>query len=205
MSLLPTIKLGLNEPSGLIDLISANLSYIKADVNQVTIGSTTRHADVADSKDIAKTIPALSDLAGGIGDPQVRNRGTIGGSIANNDPAADYPAACLGLAATIKTNNREIVADDFFKGLFTTALEPEEIITEVSFAVPKRAAYVKFPNPASRYAIVGVYVAKLKKEVRVAVTGAASSVFRSSEIESALSSNFSPAAIDKVNISNKKI
>ena len=142
-------------------------------------------------------------MAEGIGDPQVRNRGTIGGSIANNDPAADYPSACLALNAIIHTSKRKIPADKFFKGMFETDLKKGELIEAVEFEVPEKSSYAKFPNPASRYAIVGVYVAKLKKEVRVAVTGVESCVFRCKKLEDALSSNFSPSAIDSVNISSK--
>ena len=155
------------------------------------------------SKEVGKSIPSLAVLAEGIGDPQVRNRGTIGGSIANNDPAADYPSACLALNATIHTSKRKIPADKFFKGMFETDLKKGELIEAVEFEVPEKSAYAKFPNPASRYAIVGVYVAKLKKEIRVAVTGVESCVFRCKKLEDALSSNFSPSAIDSVNISSK--
>ena len=169
----------------------------------VTIGATTTHAEVAKSKEVKKAIPSLAALAEGIGDPQVRNRGTIGGSIANNDPAADYPSACIALNATIHTNNRKINAENFFKGIFETDLKNGELIEAVEFEVPEKSSYAKFPNPASRYAIVGVYVAKLKKEIRVAVTGAESCVFRCKKLEDALSSNFSPSAIDSVNISSK--
>ena len=142
-------------------------------------------------------------LGEGIGDPQVRNRGTIGGSIANNDPAADYPSACLALNATIHTSKRKIPADKFFKGIFETDLKKGELIESVEFEVPEKSSYAKFPNPASRYAIVGVYVAKLKKGVRVAITGVESCVFRCKKLEDALSSNFSASAIDSVNISSK--
>ena len=158
---------------------------------------------VASSKEVGKSIPSLAVLAEGIGDPQVRNRGTIGGSIANNDPAADYPSACLALKATIHTSKRKISADKFFKGMFETDLKKGELIETVEFEIPEKSAYAKFPNPASRYAMVGVYVAKLKKEVRVAVTGAGNCVFRSKELEAALSSNFSPSAIDNVNVTSK--
>ena len=159
----------------------------------------TPHAEVARSAELRSKIPALAELAGHIGDPQVRNRGTLGGSIANNDPAADYPAACLALAATIRTNEREIAADDFFTGLFETALNDGEIVTAVAFPVPEKAAYVKFPNPASRYALVGVFVAKSATGVRVAVTGAGQDgVFRVPEMEQALAGNFAPDAIDGI-------
>ena len=159
----------------------------------------TRHVDVASSKEVVNAIPALSGLASRIGDPQVRNRGTIGGSVANNDPAADYPAACLGLGAMIETNDREISADDFFTGLFTTALKEGEVITSVGFPIPERAAYVKFPNPARRYAVVGVFVSDGTMGIRVAVTGAGiSGVYRESSFESALSGAWESATLDGV-------
>ena len=202
MTLIPAMKLRLAAYSDLINIKKIKgLSGIKVSSKSIRIGSTTKHAEVAASKEVKKTIPSLSSLAEGIGDPQVRNRGTIGGSIANNDPAADYPAACLALNATIHTNKRKIQAEKFFKGMFETDLKKGELIESIEFEVPEKSSYSKFPNPASRYAIVGVYVAKLKNGVRVAVTGASNSVFRSKEIESALSSNFSASAIDKVNIS----
>ena len=196
-TLLPTMKARLAAPSDLVDLGAiAELKGISVSGGSVTIGAMTRHQDVADSADVRGAIPALAKLAGGIGDQAVRNRGTIGGSVANNDPAADYPAAVLGLGATVKTDSREIAADDFFTGLFETALNEGEIITSVSFPAPEKAAYVKFPNPASRYAIVGVFVAKTAGGVRVAVTGAGNGgVFRVPEYESALASDFSAGAI----------
>ena len=204
MSLLPAVKLRLAAYSDLINIKKIkSLSGIKVSSKSIRIGATTTHAEVASSKEVGKSIPSLSMLADGIGDPQVRNRGTIGGSIANNDPAADYPSACLALNATIHTSKRKIPADKFFKGMFETDLKKGELIEAIEFEVPEKSAYAKFPNPASRYAIVGVYVSKLKKEVRVAITGAGSSVFRSKEIESALTKNFSPSAVDNVNISNK--
>jgi aerobic carbon-monoxide dehydrogenase medium subunit len=167
----------------------------------LTIGALTRHAAVAESPEVKDAIPALATLAAGIGDPAVRNRGTIGGSIANNDPAADYPAACLALGATIVTNKREIAADDFFTGLFETALEPDEMILRVAFPAPGRAAYAKFRNPASRYAIVGVFVAEQRGDVRVAVTGAGQSgVFRVPDMEKALSDRFEVDAIAHVRV-----
>jgi len=197
MTLLPSIKLGLASPSDLVDLAGAGLTGITVDGGSVTIGAMTRHADVAGSSDVAGAIPALASLASGIGDPQVRNRGTIGGSVANNDPAADYPAACLGLGATITTNSREIAADDFFTGLFDTALEEGEVITSVSFPVPDKAAYVKFPNPATRYAMVGVFVSDGPQGIRVAVTGAGSQgVYREAGFESALAATFAEVALD---------
>ena len=162
----------------------------------------TKHYAVSSNVDMKSKIPALAELADGIGDPQVRNRGTIGGSIANNDPAADYPAACLALAATIRTNSREIAADEFFKGLFETALEDGEVITGVSFPAPDAACYMKFSNPASRYALVGAFVAKTGSAVRVAITGAGQDgVFRQTEMEDALSANFSPDAIAGISVS----
>jgi carbon-monoxide dehydrogenase medium subunit len=165
------------------------------------IGAMTRHADVANSAVVKEAIPALAALAHLIGDPAVRHRGTLGGSVANNDPNADYPAACLGLGATIVTTKRKIAADDFFKGMFETALEADEIITRVSFPVPKKAAYQKFKNQASRFALVGVFVAKRPSEIRVAVTGAgASGVFRVGEFEAALKKRFSPKSLEGLTI-----
>ena len=204
MTLLPAIKLRLAAYSDLINIKKIKgLSGIKVSSKSLKIGATTTHAEVASSKEVGKSIPSLSVLAEGIGDPQVRNRGTIGGSIANNDPAADYPSACLALNAIIHTNKRKIPADKFFKGIFETDLKKGELIEAVEFEVPEKSSYAKYPNPASRYAVVGVYIAKLKKEVRAAITGAGSCVFRSKEIETALSNNFSAAAIEKVNISSK--
>lgn len=195
-TLLPTMKQRLAAPSDLIDLRKiADLAGIARDGDKLRIGAMTRHAAVADSEVVKQAIPALARLAGGIGDPLVRHRGTLGGSIANNDPSADYPAACLGLGATIVTDRREIAADDFFLGMFETALEEDEIITAVAFPVPQKAGYAKFPNPASRYAMVGVFVAQTGGAVRVAVTGAAPGVFRVGEMEAALASDFSAQAI----------
>ena len=203
MTLLPAIKLGLAAYSDIINIKKIkNLSGIKVSSKSLKIGSTTTHSEVSASKEVGKSIPSLAILADGIGDPQVRNRGTIGGSIANNDPAADYPAACLALNAIIHTSKRKIPADKFFKGMFETDLKKGELIETVEFEVPEKSAYAKFPNPASRYAVVGVYVAKLKKEVRVAVTGAASYVFRSKELESVLTKNFSSSAINDIIISS---
>lgn len=184
-TLLPTMKQRLAMPSDVVSLQGCrDLVGISSDGSTVTIGAMTTHAAVAASEDVKSAIPALAALAGGIGDPQVRNRGTLGGSIANNDPAADYPAAVLGLGATVVTTKREISADDFFTGMFETALEDDEIITSVRFPVPKSAGYAKFDNPASRYALVGVFVAKTADGVRVAVTGAGQNgVFRASDIE----------------------
>ncbi len=201
-TLLPVMKQGLAAPSDLISLARvAELSGITFDTDRINIGAMTRHADVAAHPQIRTLLPALSVLAGGIADPHVRNRGTIGGSLANNDPAADYPAAVLGLGATVVTDERTITGDDFFQGLFTTALEPGELITRVEFPVPLRAGYVKFPHPASRYALVGVMVSQGANTVRVAVTGAGACVFRVPQMESALAKSFTPAALDGVAIS----
>ncbi|HEV2546959.1 MAG TPA: xanthine dehydrogenase family protein subunit M [Stellaceae bacterium] len=199
MTLIPTLKQRLAKPSDLVDLGRiAELKGIKRDGSAIVIGAMTRHADVASSDVVKSAIPALAQLAGGIGDPQVRNRGTIGGSLANNDPAADYPAAVLGLNATVITNKRRIAADDFFKGMFETALGQDEIITAVSFPVAEKAGYSKFPNPASRYAIVGVFVARSGGHVRVAVTGAGPAVFHQKEMEAALTRSFTPDAVANV-------
>jgi carbon-monoxide dehydrogenase medium subunit len=196
MTLLPTMKQRLSQPSDLVDLSQiAELQGIKASGNGLVIGAMTRHADVARSGDVKSAIPAVAALAEGIGDPQVRHRGTIGGSLANNDPAADYPGAVLGLGATIHTNKRKIAGDDFFKGMFETALEPGEIITAVEFPKPEKAAYAKFAHPASRFSLTGVFVGKLSSGVRVAVTGAGPCVFRVKAMEDALAKNFSPDAI----------
>ncbi len=204
MTLVPTMKQRLASPSDLIDLAGiAELKGIKLEGSTVTVGAMTTHAEVADSADVKKAIPALAALAEGIGDPQVRHRGTIGGSISNNDPAADYPAAILGLDATIVTNKRKIKADDFFKGMFETALAGDEIVTSVSFPKPEKAGYAKFPNPASRYAMVGVMVAKTAGGVRVAVTGAGPSVFRQKDMEKALSGSFSADALKGVTVDSE--
>ncbi len=201
-SLVQAMKLRLSSPSDLIDLSSLkDLVGIKASGNAVEIGAMTRHADVAGSKDVKKAIPALAALAGIIGDRQVRHMGTIGGSLANSDPAADYPAAALGLGATITTNKRKIEADKYFKGLFETALEAGELITSVSFPVPKRAAYMKFKNPASRFALVGVFVADFGGgKVRVAVTGAGVCAFRQADMEKALAAKFAPEAVASIKV-----
>jgi carbon-monoxide dehydrogenase medium subunit len=199
-TLLPTMKMRLAAPANLIDLGQvAELRGIERSARSVTIGAMTKHAEVANSTDVREAIPALAEMAEMIGDPHVRNRGTIGGSIANNDPAADYPAACLALGATVVTNRRKIAADDFFRGIFETALEEGEIITKVSFPIPSKAAYAKFRNPASRYALVGVFVAKRSSEVRVAVTGAGSNgVFRVPAMEQALGQRFSAKSLDGI-------
>jgi carbon-monoxide dehydrogenase medium subunit len=192
-SLVQAMKLRLSSPSDIIDLGTIkDLGGIKSDGKTVTVGAMARHAEVAHSADVKKAIPALAAMAGMIGDRQVRAMGTCGGSIANNDPAADYPAAVLALNATITTNKGKHEADKFFKGMFDTALKPGEIITAVTFQVPKRAAYMKFKNPASRFAIVGVFVADFGGSVRVAVTGAGPSVFRQADMEKALSAKFAP-------------
>ena len=201
-SLLAAMKLRLTSPSDLIDLGNMpELKKIEHDgaANALTIGAMARHADVAGSAEVGARIKALASLAGMIGDRQVRNRGTLGGSIANNDPAADYPAGVLGLGATIVTDRRKIASDDFFKGLFETALEPNELITSVVFPVPKKSAYMKFRNPASRFAVVGVFVAQTASGVRVAVTGAgAAGVFRVKAMEDALAKNWSADAVKSI-------
>src|SRR5688572_22564469 len=200
-SLVQAMKLRLSSPSDLIDLGTIkDLGGIKATKDGVEIGAMTRHADVAGSKDVQKAIPALAALAGIIGDRQVRHMGTIGGSLANNDPAADYPAAVLGLGATITTNKRKIEADKFFKALYETALEPGELITSVAFPAPKRAAYMKFKNPASRFAIVGVFVADFGGKVRVGVTGAGACAFRQADMEKALASKFAPESVANIKV-----
>ena len=199
MTLIPVLKQRLNKPSTVVDLSGLGLAGITVSGNTVTIGAMTTHATVAASAEVRAKIPALADLAGGIGDIQVRHRGTIGGSLANNDPAACDPSAVLGLGATVKTNKRSIAADDFFQGMFTTALEADEIITAVEFPVPEKAGYEKFRNPASRYAIVGAFVAKFPAGVRVAITGAGQNgVFRHTAAEAALAGNFSEAALANV-------
>jgi carbon-monoxide dehydrogenase medium subunit len=195
-SLLPVMKLDLAQPSDLVSLSGlAGLKEIRSEGGDLVIGALVTHDEVSTSAEVRRRIPALAGLAGGIGDAQVRNRGTIGGSIAHADPAADYPAAVLALGATIVTDRRQIAADDFFQGFFQTALEPDEIITAVRFPVPECAAYAKFPHPASKYAVVGVMVAKTGGGARVAVTGAGSKAFRVPALESALAANFSPDAV----------
>jgi carbon-monoxide dehydrogenase medium subunit len=202
-TLLPTMKQRLAQPSDLIDLGAiAELKGIKMDGNNLVIGAMTTHAEVAKSSAVKGAIPALAVLADGIGDPQVRNRGTIGGSISNSDPAADYPAGLVGLGATVVTNKRKIAADDFFKGMFETALDPGEIVTAVSFPKPDKAAYMKFPQPASRFALVGVFVSKSGSNVRVAVTGAGPKVFRQADMEKALAANFSADSIKGVKVAS---
>lgn len=200
-TLLPTMKQRLAAPSDIVDLSGvASLKGIEPTDGQLSIGAGVTHAEVARSNAVGSSIPALVRLAGQIGDPHVRHRGTIGGSIANNDPNADYPAAVLGLGATVVTTKREFPADDFFVDMFETALEEEEIITAVRFPVPRRAGYAKFPNPASRYALVGVFVAEGDSGVRVAVTGAGPCVFRAGEMEAALGRDFSPQALEGLTV-----
>jgi carbon-monoxide dehydrogenase medium subunit len=194
-SLLGSMRLGLAAPASLVDLGRlAELKGICVDGDRLVIGAMTTHAAVASSADVARTIPALAALASHIGDRQVRNRGTLGGSLANNDPAACYPAAVLGLGATVVTDRRRIAADDFFLGVYTTALEEDEVITSVSFPIPARAGWEKFKQPASRFSIIGVFVSQGAGGVRVAVTGGGSGVFRASGIEAALAADWSPAA-----------
>ena len=203
-SLVQAMRLRLAQPGTLVDLSGiAELKGIKKDGDALVIGAMTRHAEVAESAAVKSAIPALGALAHGIGDRQVRNMGTLGGSIANNDPAADWPAAVLGLNATVVTNKRRIASDDFFKGMYETALAADEVITAVSFPIPKKAAYVKFPNPASRFALVGVFVAQTGGGVRVGVTGAAPSAFRSKPLEDALGKNFTVDAAKAVKIDAK--
>ncbi len=201
-TLLPTMKLRLAGPPQLIDLSRVEgLTGIEPSGRSITIGAMTRHVEVHTSPVVQEHAPVIAKLAGMIGDPAVRHMGTIGGSIANNDPTADYPAACLALGATIITNKRRITADDFFTGMFSTALEPAEIITKISFPLPKKAAYQKFRNQASRYALVGVFVAKRGSENRVAVTGAgANGVFRVTAFEEALKKRFSPKSLEGLTV-----
>jgi aerobic carbon-monoxide dehydrogenase medium subunit len=201
-TLLPTMKQRLAAPTALIDLGKVEgLSGVELRGRSLVIGATTRHVQVATSEIVRQAIPGLADMAGLIGDPAVRNRGTIGGSVANNDPAADYPAACLALGATIVTNTRKIPAEQFFTGLFETALEPGEVVVKVAFPIVSKAAYAKFRNPASRYAMVGVFVAKRGSDIRVAVTGAgANGVFRATALEEALKKRFSPKSLEGVSV-----
>ena len=206
MTLLPTIKQRLAAPAALVDLSKIPQMFgITVTGDVLTIGAMTRHVDVAESADVHGKVPMLADLAAGIGDPAVRNRGTIGGSVANNDPSADYPAAVLALDAIVVTDRREIAADAFFKGLFTTALEPDEIITAVRFPIPSAGGYAKFKSPASRYALVGVCVAKQAGKVRVAVTGAGPGVFRVGAMEAALENAFTPDAIAAIKVSSENL
>ncbi len=198
-SIIPSLKLGLLAPSAFIDLGGlADLCGVRLEGRSLRIGAMTSHAEVANSAHIRKHLPALAHLASGIGDRQVRNRGTIGGSLANSDPAADYPAAVLGLGAELRTDRRMIPADSFFHGLFATELGADEIVTAVEFPLPERAAYVKFPQPASRFALVGVFVSLSGKSVRVAVTGAGPCAFRVPEMEQALARRFAPQSLNGI-------
>lgn len=200
-SLTAAMKLRLSGPEALIDLAAIpSLAGIRVEADTVQVGAMTRHADVADSQALRQRLPALAELAGGIADRMVRSMGTLGGSLANNDPSADYPAAVLGLQATVFTDRRELAADDFFLGLFQTALQDDELITSVRFRIPQRAAYAKFRNPASRYAVVGVMVAQFADGVRVAVTGAGPAVFRVPAMEQALQKDFSPEAVAGITV-----
>jgi carbon-monoxide dehydrogenase medium subunit len=200
-SLVQAMRLRLSSSERLVDLGAiADLKGISVDANGVTIGAMTTHAAVAASKDVQRALPALAELAEGIGDPMVRNMGTLGGSIANADPAADYPAALVGLGATVQTDRRAIPADSFFTGLYETALQPGELITAVSFPLAQRAAYAKLRQPASRFALVGVFVSQGKGGVRVAATGAKGSVFRVKAIEDALTASFTPEAAKQVSV-----
>ncbi len=206
MTSIPSMKLGMATYKDVIDLKKIKkLSGIKVSSKTVTIGATTKHAEVAASKDVQKAIPALAKLAGNIGDAQVRNRGTIGGSISNNDPSACYPSACMALNAVIHTNERKIDANKFFKGMFETALKKGEIVEAVEFQIPEKADYQKHPNPASRYAIVGVFVAKHKDEVNVAVTGAKSCVYIDKDLSKKLSSDFSSSVIEGIELDDSEM
>ena len=200
-TLLASMKMRLSSPDKLVDLSGIKeLSGIEREGNAFVIGAMTRHADVADNAELKAALPALAEMAAHIGDRQVRAMGTLGGSVANNDPAACYPSAVLGLGATIHTTARKIAADDFFLGMFTTALNQGELITAISFPIPKRAAYMKFKQPASRFALVGVFIAQFDAGVRVAITGAANGVFRHQGLEDALSKSFTPEAAAAVTI-----
>lgn len=201
MTLIPTLKQRLAQPSHLIDIAGLSvLKAIKRSKDKLSIGAAAKHQEVATSPVVREAIPALAYLASQIGDPQVRNMGTIGGSLANNDPNADYPAAVLGLNATIVTNRRRIKAGDYFQGLFSTALEEGEIITRIVFPLPKQAAYEKFPHPASGFAMTGVFVAVASRGVRVAVTGAGPGVFRWSKAERALGKTLAPTAVENLSV-----
>ncbi|CAN5417163.1 xanthine dehydrogenase family protein subunit M [soil metagenome] len=200
-TLLASMKLRLSDPGKLVDLADIkDLSGVKIEGNALVIGAMTRHADVATNADVLASIPALADLASHIGDRQVRAMGTLGGSVANNDPSACYPSALLALGATIVTTQRKITADDFFQGMFTTALKDDELITGVSFPIPKKAAYMKFKQPASRFALIGVFVAQTDSGARVAVTGGGNGVFRHKGLEDALTKSFTPAAAAAVKV-----
>jgi len=204
-TLIPTMKQGLASPSDIIDLGGLKNSGVSVGAT-VVIKAGTTHAEVAGNADLKKAIPGLAALAGGIGDPHVRHKGTIGGSVANNDPAADYPAACLGLGATIHTSSRKIPADQFFTGMFSTALQDGEVITAVEFPIPKKSGYAKFPNPASLYAMTGVFAAQgADGSARVAVTGAGAGVFRVPAMEAALSKDFSAASLNGISVPAKDL
>jgi len=201
-TIIPTLKQRLSQPSDVIDIGALDdLRALTIEGGSVVIGAGVCHADVAASAEVQDKIPALAYLAQQIGDPQVRNRGTLGGSIANNDPSSDYPAAVVGLCATVHTSKREIGADDFFTGMFETALEPGELITKVTFPIPRRAAYTKFPNPASRYPIVGAMVAETNTGIRVAIAGAGPCVFRIPDMEAALSKSFTAEVLKNIAVS----
>jgi carbon-monoxide dehydrogenase medium subunit len=203
-TLIPTMKQGLASPSDIVDLSGLKNAGVSVGASSVTIKAGTTHAAVAGDAGLQKAIPGLAALAGGIGDPHVRHKGTIGGSIANNDPAADYPSACLGLDATIHTSKRQIKADKFFTGMFSTALEADEVVTAVEFPIPKKSGYAKFPNPASLYAMVGVFAAQGSDgSARVAVTGAGPGVFRVPAMEAALSKSFSAGALNGIVVDAK--
>ena len=198
-TLLPALKHRLNKPTSLVDLTGiSELKGIRREGDKITVGALSRHVEVENNPDIKSAIPALAWMAGHLGDVQVRNRGTMGGSVANNDPAADDPAAVLGLGATLVTDKRRIAADDFFQGMFTTALEPGELLVALEFPIPEKAGYAKMRNPASRYVMAGVFVVKTKDGVRVAVNGAGPGVFRQTEMEQALSANWSPDAVANI-------
>ncbi len=198
-TLLPALKHRLNKPTSVIDLSGiAELKGIKREGDKLVIGALAKHVEVATSPEVKAAIPALAQMASTIGDTQVRNRGTIGGSVSNNDPAADYPSAVLGLNATVVTDKRRIAADDFFQGMFTTALEPGELLVAIEFPIPEKAGYAKMRNPASRYVMAGAFIAKTGGGVRVAINGAGPGVFRQAEMEQALSANWSPDAIANI-------
>ncbi len=203
-TLIPTLKQGLASPTDIIDLGGLKNTGIKIGAKSVVIQAGTTHAEVAASKELKKAIPGLAALAGGIGDPHVRHKGTIGGSVSNNDPAADYPSACLALGATIHTTDRKLAADKFFTGMFSTALKDTEIVTAVEFPLVKKSGYAKFPNPASLYAMVGVFVAQgADGSARVAVTGAGPGVFRVADMEAALSRKFAGSSLDGIAVKSK--
>ena len=205
-TLIPTLKMRLTTASDLVDLAALKeLTGIQVEGGKLVVGAMTTHAEVANSSAVQRTLPALAALANGIGDRQIRNLGTLGGSLANNDPAACYPAAALGLGATLRTTKREIAADEFFLGLYETALQPGEIITSVLFPIAKRAAYAKFKNPASRFALVGVFISATDKNVRVAVTGAGAGVFRIAAFEEALAKEFSTRALDGLTVAADRL